>query len=110
MSEQHDTREGRAIAGITEPLPDTVPISKHLALEKRMLDNFETASKAIAKQQAQIESLTAALAESSRLLKEVMHSHADNGCAEYNECDKDPCYFCERAKAAIEAAGGVNGK
>lgn len=30
------------------------------------------------------------------LLKDVMRWHRDNQSADYNECDKDPCYWCSR--------------
>ena len=35
------------------------------------------------------------------LIQEIMDIHADPDMAEYNECDTDPCMWCEQAKAAI---------
>jgi len=35
------------------------------------------------------------------LVEEVMSSHRDAQSSEYNECDKDLCYWCELADEAI---------
>ena len=36
------------------------------------------------------------------LVQEIIDIHADPDCAEYNECDTDPCMWCEQMKAALE--------
>jgi hypothetical protein len=35
------------------------------------------------------------------LLEDVIWKHSDSNSPEYNECDKDPCAWCEEAKALI---------
>jgi hypothetical protein len=37
------------------------------------------------------------------LLKQVMDWHSDPGSAEYNQCDTDPCSWCEMAQATFDA-------
>ena len=34
----------------------------------------------------------------AKLLKDVMQLHSDPNGAQYNECDTDPCAWCEEAK------------
>jgi hypothetical protein len=37
------------------------------------------------------------------LLSEIIDSHADPDNPDYNQCDIDPCAWCESAKAHIAA-------
>ena len=40
-------------------------------------------------------------AEINSLLREVMQQHADPDAPEYNQCDTEPCNWCERAAKLI---------
>ena len=35
------------------------------------------------------------------LVREVMSWHADPNSADYNECDREPCLWCQSAAAAL---------
>jgi len=40
-------------------------------------------------------------AKMETLMAEVLRSHSDPEMAEYNECEKAPCFWCEQAKALM---------
>ena len=44
--------------------------------------------------------------ETAELLDELMGWHADPDDEHYNECDTDPCNWCERAKIVVAAIRG----
>lgn len=55
---------------------------------------------------ARLAELEAKLDAVKPLMQEIMDVHADPREAEYNECDTDPCMWCEQAKAALAGEQG----
>jgi molecular chaperone GrpE (heat shock protein) len=52
----------------------------------------------------QLEAARKAIEAKDELLRAVMWWHQDPESAEYNECEKDPCYWCMMAQATFDAA------
>lgn len=53
-------------------------------------------------QKQRIEELQAKLGALVPYIQEVLDIHSDPTCAEYNECDSDPCLWCEGVKAILK--------
>lgn len=49
-------------------------------------------------------------AEMSDLLSEIMEGHADPQYSEYNNCDDDPCMWCQRAAALLPPNAKAQGR
>lgn len=44
------------------------------------------------------------------IVREVMFWHRDKESADYNECEKGPCHWCEEAQKAIDELSNAGGQ
>jgi hypothetical protein len=68
-----------------------------------LFQRLEAARKAIAVLHLR-KTVRKAIEAKDELLRAVMWWHQDPESAEYNECEKDPCYWCTMAQATFSAA------
>lgn len=88
---------------ITSPLFDLI---ERLARDNQLLlQRIKLRNDELDKAEAEVERLKEHLKNAASLLRDVVSGHADKQDTDYNECDINPCLFCEESKVIIEYTG-----